>query len=200
MPEQRPDRQQPRKNGAGRPPTNNGGLRFGRGLFGWVLFIALAVMLFMLLSKSQAQYARVALSDFYSRLETDKVANFTIEGDRVLGEFREPEPVGERGERVGKFQTEFPTGSLQTYDGVRDLLAKRGNAKVKVENNQNVLLNIIVPLIPWLLIFGFIWFFVFRQLRNSAGAGGMLGNFGRSTAQDHLQGTHQRHLRRCGRH
>jgi hypothetical protein len=22
-----------------------------------------------------------------------------------------------------------------------------------------------VPLIPWLLIFGFIWFFVFRQLR-----------------------------------
>ena len=47
----------------------NGGLRFGRGLFGWVLFIALAVMLFMLLSKSQMQYAHVALSDFYSRLE-----------------------------------------------------------------------------------------------------------------------------------
>ena len=44
-------------------------------------------------------------------------------------------------------------------------------------------MNIILPFIPWLLIFGFIWFFVFRQLRNSAGAGGMLGNFGRSRAK-----------------
>jgi len=180
MSEQRPDRQQPRKNGGGRPPVSNGGLRFGRGLFGWVLFIALAVMLFMLLSKNQTNYAHVALSDFYSRLEEDKVATLTIEGDRVLGEFREAEPVGEKGERVVKFQSDFPTGSSQSYEFIQDILAKRKNAKINVENSQSILLNIIVPLIPWLLIFGFIWFFVFRQLRNSAGAGGMLGNFGRS--------------------
>ena len=31
-----------------------------------------------------------------------------------------------------------------------------------------------VPLIPWLLIFGFVWFFIFRQLRNSAGAARVL--------------------------
>jgi len=43
--------------------------------------------------------------------------------------------------------------------------------------------NILLPLVPWLLILAFIWFFVFRQLRNSAGAGGMLGNFGRSRAK-----------------
>lgn len=29
-------------------------------------------------------------------------------------------------------------------------------------------LQTIVPLVPWLLIFGFVWFFVFRQLRGSA--------------------------------
>ena len=44
----------------------------------------------------------------------------------------------------------------------------RGN---HAENNQNLLSTILIPLIPWLLIFAFIWFFVFRQLRNSAGAG-----------------------------
>ena len=45
MAEQRPER--PQRKGA-RPggPANNG-LRFGRGLFGWVLFIGLAIMLFM---------------------------------------------------------------------------------------------------------------------------------------------------------
>jgi cell division protease FtsH len=61
--------------------------------------------------------------------------------------------------------------------------------EIKVENSGSILTNLIVPFIPWLLIFGFIWFFVFRQLRNSAGAGGMLGNFGRSrhkiTSKEH---------------
>src|SRR5437667_9776892 len=54
-------------------------------------------------------------------------------------------------------------------------------------------MNILLPLIPWLLIIGFIWFFIFRQLRNSAGAGGMLGNFGRSrhkiTSKEHTNVT-----------
>jgi cell division protease FtsH len=185
MSEQRPERQ-PRKNG--RPPAGNGGLRFGRGLFGWVLFIALAVMLFMLLNKNQTQYARIALSDFMTQLREDHVRELTIEGDKILGEFRDMQPVGEKGERVGKFQTELPTGSLN-WDAVNAILSSRGSAKVSVENNSNVVLQFLLPLIPWLLIFGFIWFFVFRQLRNSAGAGGMLGNFGRSrhkiTSKEH---------------
>ena len=66
---------------------------------------------------------------------------------------------------------------------------KRGDTKVEAKNQSNLLMNILLPLVPWLLIFGFIWFFVFRQLRNSAGAGGMLGSFGKSkhkiTAKDH---------------
>ena len=57
------------------------------------------------------------------------------------------------------------------------------------KNQSNLLMNILLPLVPWLLIFGFVWFFVFRQLRDIAGAGGMLGSFGKSkhkiTAKDH---------------
>jgi cell division protease FtsH len=190
MSEQRPDRQ-PRKNG--RPPAGNGGLRVGRGLFGWVLFIALAVMLFMLLNKSQQQFAPVPLSDFISRLQDDKVSKLTIDGDKILGEFTKPEPIGEKGQSVGKFQTALPAGSSQTWELTKYILDNRKNAEVNVENSPNLLLNILVPLIPWLLIFGFIWFFVFRQLRNSAGAGGMLGNFGRSrhkiTSKEHTNVT-----------
>src|SRR5208282_4251009 len=47
----------------------------------------------------------------------------------------------------------------------------------------------VLPMIPWVLIIVFIWFLVFRQIRSSAGAGGMLGSFGKSrhkiTARDH---------------
>src|SRR5207247_1206744 len=67
--------------------------------------------------------------------------------------------------------------------------AKDRAIAVKVENNTNLILQVLLPLIPWLLIFGFIWFFVFRQLRNSASAGGTLCNFGRSrhriTSKEH---------------
>ena len=45
MAEQRPDRQgggrKNSSNGGGRPGLPNPGMRFGRGLFGWVLFICL---------------------------------------------------------------------------------------------------------------------------------------------------------------
>src|SRR3954471_22172128 len=134
--QQRQDRP-PRKNGRPQQP-GNGGMRFGRGLFGWVLFIALAVMLFMLLNKNQTQYSHIAFSDFMSRLEADKVAELTIEGDKVHGEFRGTETIGEKGEGVGKFQTDLPTGAIN-WDFVRDIYAKRGSAKIKIENNQNIL-------------------------------------------------------------
>ncbi|MEA2708125.1 MAG: cell division protease FtsH [Phycisphaerales bacterium] len=202
MSEQRPDRQGGnRKNGSGggsnggRPANGNSGLRFGRGLFGWVLFVALAVMLFMLLNKSSTQYASIPLSEFYSRLKDDKVKTLTIESDKILGEFRTEEviPVNEKSERVVKFQTALPAGANNTWELTRDVLDNRKNAEVKIENSPNWLLQVIIPLIPWLLIFAFIWFFVFRQLRNSAGAGGMLGNFGRSrhkiTSKEHTNVT-----------
>jgi len=199
MSEQRPDRPGGnRKNGGGggngsRQPNGNSGLRFGRGLFGWVLFIALAVMLFMLLNKGSTQYASIPLSEFWSRLDQDRVKTLTIETDKILGEFRDEETIGPKGEKVGKFQTALPGGANNTWDLTRDVLERRKNAEVKVENSPNWLLQVIIPLIPWLLIFGFIWFFVFRQLRNSAGAGGMLGNFGRSrhkiTSKEHTNVT-----------
>src|SRR3954467_12445647 len=103
MSEQRPDRQQGSSgNGGGsgggkkngRAPVTNSGMRLGRGFFGWFLFIALAVMLFMLLNKNSTSYATIPLSEFVSRLKADKVSNLTIDGDKITGEFRETEIIG----------------------------------------------------------------------------------------------------------
>jgi hypothetical protein len=96
MAEQRPDR--PQRKGP-RPGGNANGLRFGRGLFGWVLFIGLAIMLFMLLNSRQA-------------------------------------PPGTAGP--------VPRPVANSY-----------------------VHNILLPVLPWVLIFGFVWFFVFRQIRRS---------------------------------
>jgi cell division protease FtsH len=156
-----------------------------------VLFIGLAVMLFMLVNKQQRSYTSVNLDSFWTNLNNGKVKELTIEGDEIQGQFSQKISFPNLPD-IEYFRTTLPTGTSSGWDFTRDILKAASNHEgvaVKVENNQNILLQVILPLIPWLLIFGFIWFFVFRQLRNSAGAGGMLGNFGRSkhriTSKEH---------------
>ena len=183
----RPARGKPGRN---TPPPPNG-LRFGRGAFGWVLFIALAIMLFVLLNSRNNAAVPVSLDVFWTALAEGQVRKITLEGDEIVGEFAVPQDVN--GQKVEQFRTAVPTGSSMDWAFTQSILDRRGTMQVRVENSSNTLLTIIVPLIPWLLIFGFIWFFVFRQLRNSAGAGGMLGNFGRSrhriTTREHTNVT-----------
>ena len=138
-----------------------------KNLFGWVLFIALAVMMFMLLNKGQTQYAAITIDEFESRLKNDRVRMVTVETDKLLGEFTNDETIGDRGERIKKFYVPLPANAAADWDLMRWLLDNRRNATIRVENNPNWLLQVMIPLIPWLLIFGFLWFFVFRKMRSA---------------------------------
>src|SRR4051812_17827758 len=175
-----------RKNG--RNSNSTGGMRFGRGVFGWVLFIGLAVLLFMLVQK-QNRVPSIDLSLFWTQLDQGKISELTLESDEIRGKFY-PAFKNPKGEDITDFRTTLPPNAIMDFRLIEHILDKaKDHAVVKVENNTNIVLQVLLPLIPWLLIFGFIWFFVFRQLRNSAGAGGMLGNFGRSrhkiTSKEH---------------
>ncbi len=164
-------------------------MRVGRGVFGWVLFVGLAIMLFMLFSQNRRTYHEIDWSAFTTQLRADKVKVLTVEGEEITGQFVSPLDVDGKGEKVEHFKTPLLTGISTNWEFLKWLEENRGSAAVKLRNSQNLVLQVLLPLIPWLLIFGFIWFFVFRQLRNSAGAGGMLGNFGRSrhkiTSKEH---------------
>jgi ATP-dependent Zn protease len=135
-----------------------------KGFFGWVLFIAVAVMLFMLLNKTGSSYATIPMSDFVARLESGAVRTVTVGNDEVSGEFRNVEIID--GDKVGKFHVALPAGTTSNWVFTKWLVDNRHDARVDTENSPNLLMNILIPLIPWLLIFGFIWFFVFRQLRS----------------------------------
>src|SRR2546426_3939769 len=92
MSEQRPDR--PTKKPLRPAPQGPGPMRFGRGLFGWMLFIALAVMLFMFLRQQSVQTQNIDIGEFESRLAVDKVAKVIIQGDVITGEFSAPQAIG----------------------------------------------------------------------------------------------------------
>ncbi len=186
----------PRPERPERPVRKNGrtpapGMRFGRGVFGWVLFILLAVMLFVLVQNNHKPRQLITLNEFKRMLVENKVKSVTLEGDEVIGDLTNEQQLS--GGKVTSFHTSLITGSSADWKFTEWVLDNSGTTEVKVENSQNLLMQVLLPLIPWLLIFGFIWFFVFRQLRNSAGAGGMLGNFGRSrhkiTSKEHTNVT-----------
>jgi hypothetical protein len=63
------------------------------------------------------------------------------------------------------FATELPAGTSGNWGFTQWLLENGQGAKITVNNQSNLIVNILLPLIPWLLIFFFIWFFVFRTLR-----------------------------------
>jgi cell division protease FtsH len=190
--EQRPEKPARKNNRGG--PLNPNGMRFSRGLLGWVVFIVLAAMVFMLFRQNNNRYQDISLLQFESELDAGHVASLTISGDEIDGSFK-PEFVAKGGKT--DFDTAVPTGTFQSGGDYLDRILDKARAAkttdVKVANSPNILINVLLPFVPWLVIFAVIYFVLFRQFRNSGGAGGMLGNFGRSkhriTSKEHTNVT-----------
>src|SRR6185437_12782979 len=186
MAEQRPERP-PQKRP--RPGLPNGGMKFGRGLAGWVLFVTLAIVLIYVVSQKKAESTTIPFGEFLAMVDQGQVESLVVEGDTFTGKLRSTDGRAplihlKTGEvRVAKFQTEAPTGVINSWEFVEWLQKNRKTMSIDVQNTNGFWMQMVVPFIPWILIFAFVWFFVFRQLRNSAGAGGMLGNFGKARAK-----------------
>ncbi len=199
MAEQRPERPIRKPNRPGDPNGSNGnsnggpnggGMRFSRGIFGWMLFIALAMLLVWLLNVKSKPSQRIPLNEFWTRLPA--VKEMVIDGDEIDGEFDKPQQIGTLG-LVSNFTTPLSPGITSSWEFDRDLMKAAPSASIKPVSSQSFLQTLLLNMIPWVLIFVFIYFVIFRQIRNGGGAGGMLGNFGRSrhkiTSKEHTNVT-----------
>ena len=178
MAEQQPERPTPKRN---RPGLSNGGVRFGRGLMGWLLFVAVAILLFVWLKQANPSSAVIPINTFWQQAKAHNIEKLSIDDAEVTGKFKNAVTID--GRPSPQFKMYIPQG-MANWEFVNSLLNEMGTTtEIKAEPTNNFLVNFVLPVIPWLLIVVFIYFFVFRQLRNSAGAGGMLGSFGRSRAK-----------------
>lgn len=182
----------------GKSPLPKGGVPFGRGVFGWVLFIGVAILLFLWLNNNGGNLANIPYSQFIQELEKGNVKSVDVAADELRGEFTNKVADGVAGQPAStKFRTTTTLGLTSNYEFMEKLTtasAKSGNVLVvKADAQNSVLVPLLVNFVPWVLIFCFIWFFVFRQLKSSGGAGGMLGSFGRSrhkiTSKEHTNVT-----------
>ena len=190
MTENKGDRPPNRKSGRGTP--GNGGMKFSRGLFGWFLFIALCVSVYLLLRMSNTTSSTLPISEVERLIGQGEVAKLSLEGDQIRGTLRAVRVYPQFPRPILEFRCETPTDWLRGPGTGRllDLNSKSEHpAEVVADYATNVFLAMFGPLIPWLVLFGLIYFFLFRKLANSANGGGMLGNFGRSrhriTSKEH---------------
>lgn len=190
MSEQRPERPS-RKPGR---PAPNSGIRFGQGVFGWVLLIVLLMFAFLYFIGQNSGEKTIDANEFWAQLKADNITKVTIDGNEVTGTFKEAYNNGKPEQAPFKEFRARISAELAVSDNLaREIRTTSPSTALSIKENPSAFSTLLVNLIPWIVLFGLIWFFVIRQLRNSAGAGGMLGSFGRSrhkiTSKEHTNVT-----------
>ncbi|MBN2448336.1 MAG: hypothetical protein JXO22_16535, partial [Phycisphaerae bacterium] len=158
-----------------RPPV-----RMSRGVFSWIVVIGVALMLLLMLNRSMNP-PKITITQFEMHLLNGEVDTIVAKDRVVTGKFRTAPKDGDPEQLA--FEVNFPvTDNFQEFLAWVKERTPKGKTppEISFEPDNNLLMSVLIGMLPWLLVFGVIWFFLLRQLRQSGGGAGMLGNFGRS--------------------
>ena len=148
--------------------------KFSRGVMGWLVGVMLAALLIAILFNSQWERQTWTIPQFLKAKEAGQIdQEVVIKDDAIQGQVRSPE-----GKTIN-FEVKLSPGMSADWNFHKELLGGKYPLTYRVET-AGIFLQIMISMLPWLLIFGVIWFLVFRQMRGAAGGGGILGSFGRS--------------------
>ena len=124
MSEQRPDRPNNKRN---RPTLANGGMKFGRGLMGWLLFVAAAILLFVYLKQAGTGATQsISISAFYQQVDTHNIEKVAIDGDELSGKLKEAKAINPGPAKVESFRVILPPGVSQNWEFTKDLVDRLG--------------------------------------------------------------------------
>jgi cell division protease FtsH len=154
--------------------------KFSRGLFSWMLICFVLIMLYGMINGSGKGHEIASWNDFINRATTGQFENdtVTLENTRILATIADSSdaPVG---------AIDIPAGTEVYFqiapgndDWYKENLTSVGIDFVNMKDS-GLLMTIIMTWGPMLLILFLIFFFISRSARGG-GAGGMLGNFGKS--------------------
>ena len=171
--------------GAAGGTGGDGNMRFSRSMLGWIAILSLAVLAFVLLHKDGSAPSEVSYSQFHAYLDQQKIKTMILKDDGTLVATLKDnipnETVVNPANGPKQLITHVPGTAMDGY--LWNLLAKQAKdngADFDSKTTGNVVVGILLTLLPYILIFLFVWFFFLRQMRSAGGGIGMLGNFGRS--------------------
>jgi cell division protease FtsH len=169
----------PQPTPGGKRPTGPN-VKMSRNLISWLVLLGLAMLLVALLSNTFPAAKEISISEFRALVQNDNVKLLRIKEDGLIEGLMKHPPEGQPTTTPLPFKVAYPREAID-HNFLNELVeaVRKGGGDVKYEK-QNQFVLVLLSMLPWILIFGFIWFFIFRQLRSAGGPGGMLGNFGRS--------------------
>ncbi|MEX2214670.1 MAG: ATP-dependent zinc metalloprotease FtsH [Phycisphaeraceae bacterium] len=148
---------------------------------GWLMLIALAVVLLFVLTKSGGQPAEVQAQKFLTWASEGRFKDaIVIEDTRFIGTLSE-KMMGLPEKMQPPFKV-YMTVSPQTKAMWLQILLDNKGPLVMVQEDPGTGLwvHMLISWGPFIILAFLIYFFVFRSIRNAGGGGGMLGSFGRS--------------------
>ena len=166
-----------KRNKSKRPAGPSGPGAGGKGprnMFGWLLIIIFGVMIFSMMTDMGLHTEKIPYSEFEKRVQNGEVKDVAISGDHLTGNMKDEAMAGKDPKEKKKFEVVLPGPGKP--EGLTELLRKN-DVLFKFEQ-PSTLVQILVSLLPWVLLIGIMYFFIFRQFRG--GGAGMLGSFGRS--------------------
>ena len=164
------------KPGKPQPPR----MRMSRGMMSWIGFVLIALMIVMVVSNGVARPKEISIDTFWQQADENAFAEVIIRDDAIEGRYRK-QSSGGPGKKAESQEFRVLYNTMANVSDIELRLREVcPETTVKYKRSSEPWITMLLGIIPWLLIFAFIWFVVFRQLRSSAGGAGMLGNFGRS--------------------
>ncbi|HRX83443.1 MAG TPA: ATP-dependent zinc metalloprotease FtsH [Phycisphaerae bacterium] len=155
-----------------------------RGVVSWMMFLALAILLVVMLTNGMNNAKPISISEFTTLMKNKDIEQLTIKGEKVIGVRK----TTDRNE-AREFEVFYGEVDNETQQKWVEAL---GDGQVKREE-PSYWVPILINMLPWLFIFLFLWFVIIRQFRAAGGGAGMLGNFGRSrhrvTSKEHVDVT-----------
>jgi cell division protease FtsH len=155
-------------------------MRMSRGVMSWIGFVLIALLIVMVVTQSYTPPKSISINQFWNEAKAGSYQKITIGDDDITGVYAggaQGQPTGPNARREFRVEYNTLTRLPELEEKLRQVCP---TTEILYKPSNQPIINMLLGIVPWLLIFAFIWFFVFRQLRASAGGAGMLGNFGRS--------------------
>jgi len=140
--------------------------QFYKNLALWLVIGMIMIALFNIFNQPLSSQSDVIFSEFMDQVESGKISEVTIQGDRVSGKYIDG----------SSFQTMTPS---KDQDLVRVLREKGVRIVVVPPEQTSWYMNILISWFPMILLLG-IWIFFMRQMQSG---GGKALSFGKSKAR-----------------
>ena len=138
-------------------------------MLSWIVIVAIFVLIVAIFQKGQSEPEPKAWSAFVQMLDQGNIESMVVYDDgRIIAKKKSTagDAYGSSGEVITRAETALDGNGFARINELASFRDNNGQlqykAKVEFKKTNNMLFNVIVNAIPYLLVLGLLWFLFFR--------------------------------------